>query len=349
MTHPIMKLIADITPIKADTLPHIAAAQDLTSIVCYKFDVKTGKATSKTINADIGKTAKEYFAAEIIRIWYGLEKIKLQDDARRIIERIDKALKARDKEQDAKSGTETPVLTAEERAACIAAKARIDANETALVYHIDNVAKPQVYASNLTARLFVHVYRRDRLTDADVSIFADLYKDARKIIDARKNADYNSAVEDPTTASKVLRQRAETTLRAVWQPQEGLVESYDIHVGKRLGDELYSILHKGLTTDKSGDIVSRDASAADLTREVLLALFRDLQIKNTNRKAPAADAVATPAADKPKTADKPDKPKRERNHARKTTTDAKTADTATNSNPAPAKTADTTPDDKTAA
>lgn len=336
--NPIMKLIGDITPVKADTLPHIAAAQDLTSIVCYKFDIKTGKATPKTVNADIGKTVKETFAAEIIRVWYGLEEIKLHDDARKLTERIDKALKARNKAIDAKNGTETPALTEEERLECEAAKARIEANETALVYHIGNVAKPQVYASNLTTRLFVHVYRRDRLTDADVSIFSDLYKAAKKIIDARKSADYNNAVEDPTTASKALRQVAETTLRAVWQPLEGLVEPYDIHVGKRLGDELYSVLHKGLTTDKSGDIVSRDASAADLTREVLLALFRDLQIKNANRKAPAADAVATPAADKPKTVNKP---KRERNHTAK-------GKTTTDSNPAPAKTADTTPDDTAA-
>lgn len=335
----IMNLISKIAPVAIESLPHVTSAQDINRATVYKFDVTNGDAAETVMNCDIGKTNKEAFVTECVRVWYGLEVLKISADAERIRARIDKALEARDKEQDAKNGTETPVLTAEERAACIAAKARIDANEKALAYHLRNVARPKVYAANLTVRTFVQVMRKDRLTEADLTLFDGVWLAAKSLIAEGHDAEEERAV-------KMLRPEIEASARAIWKPDEGLVEPYDIYCGARLAKAVYKVLYKGLSVNrKSGDIQARNARPADVIREIVLAIFEDLQTKNATRRAetkPAPDAVTTAPADKPKTADKP---KRERNHTRR-------SKTTTDSNPAPAPIADstpnTTPDVKTA-
>lgn len=243
--------------------------------VVYTFDVVKGTVAKKLFNVAFPKTNKEAFQRHFIACWYNREEVKIAKTAKTFRDKAE-ALKAGEGSEEEK--TSASKLSEEEIAKVNNAISIVDSNEKEFTFAIAGVKAVALHTVPFTIRLFTSVVRKEEASEEVKEYFKNVYGwigEAKKKLAREVN---------PFANIKPFKEGLEELTKSLWVPSANCVESYVFHANTRLAVETLQVVYKGLGYDAKGNLKRRYASESEITREVVLQMFKYLLEKEAAKK-----------------------------------------------------------------
>lgn len=268
-----------ISNVAYNTISDFGFIRELTSASAtevYTFDVIKGTVSKRVFDIAFPKTDKEAFQREFIRAWYNREEAKIAATAESFRKRAEEFKSGEGTEEQK---TAESKLTTEQLEQLKSALTTVDMNEKEFTSALASVKAVALHTVPFTVRLFVSVVRKENPSDEVKEYFAGVYK---WIVEAKKKA---AKDVNPYANIKPLKEGLEKLTKNLWIASEGCIEQYVFHANTRLTVEVAETTYKGLGYDNKGNLKRRYASDAEITREVVLQMFKQLLEKEAAKEA----------------------------------------------------------------
>ena len=254
------EFISNVSAFDSSAFDYVNELTSAKETKVYSFNVIKGEVTKKVFNLAFPKVNKEAFQLAFIRIWYNREATKAANEA--------EAFKKGEGDEEAKEAESK--LSSEELLKLEEAEKVVSANEANLSSALEALKAVNLHSQPFTIRLLVSAIRKETPSDEVKEYFSSvdkLVKKSKESIRKEKN---------PFVNLKPFKEELQKVTTSLWIADEGIIEKYTFNANSRLAIEVLQVVYKGLKFNGKGELKRVYSSEAELIREVVYQMFKQL-------------------------------------------------------------------------
>ena len=261
------EFVSNVSAFDSSAFDYVAELTSAKETAVYSFNVVKGEVKKRVFNLAFPKVNKEAFQRAFIRIWYNREATKAANEAEAFREKAE-AFKKGEGDEEAKEAESK--LSSEELLKLEEAEKVVSANEATLSSALEALKAVNLHSQPFTIRLLVSAIRKETPSDEVKEYFANVSKlvnNAKESIRKEKN---------PFANLKPFKEELQKVTIALWIASEGIIEKYTFNANSRLAIEVLQVVYKGLKFNAKGELKRVYSSEAELIREVVFQMFKQL-------------------------------------------------------------------------